>query len=339
MRLLSVKNGAVLCLILFSTLLSVAGTQAQFGDYYDRIQRHQQERYTSEADDVAMSDIITETAKCTDCISYKVTGVCFWLKCTLYPPSCQVLESILVEHYLPDFVVSVFSNETPFELGIMPSTDTGSITVDETAQYSPDSNVADTNLDFKQAEIVVNPAILAYNAMAESFGYSCQSTQSIPLQPMYASTLDPAWEAPIIEQYYPQALTGFPRMSEAPEYWGPIYPRTGWNSLQHDSLASLVAAERAAEILTGGFSAHVFFPPGNDCGNKCWAPPKVAVGDDANGFQMIYPFVDDDSKPLPRHGSWSRGMETPDERYTWVLWRRYECCDDRGSFIGRVEID
>lgn len=40
------------------------------------------------------------------CLAYRVTGVCFWLRCT--PFGCSVKTSIKVSHYMPDVVVSTY---------------------------------------------------------------------------------------------------------------------------------------------------------------------------------------------------------------------------------------
>ncbi|KQP14775.1 hypothetical protein ASF43_11950 [Pseudorhodoferax sp. Leaf267] len=41
------------------------------------------------------------------CLAYRVTGVCFWLRCTIF--GCSVKTSIRVSHYVPDVVVSTFN--------------------------------------------------------------------------------------------------------------------------------------------------------------------------------------------------------------------------------------
>lgn len=48
-------------------------------------------------------------ASAPSCISYKVTGVCFFLRCTLY--GCTVETSIRVSHYMPDVVISSFNDQ------------------------------------------------------------------------------------------------------------------------------------------------------------------------------------------------------------------------------------
>ncbi|EGH15327.1 hypothetical protein PSYMP_29053, partial [Pseudomonas amygdali pv. morsprunorum str. M302280] len=43
-----------------------------------------------------------------DCLEYKVVGICYWLLCT--PFGCKVKTSTKVRHFVPDAVVSSYSN-------------------------------------------------------------------------------------------------------------------------------------------------------------------------------------------------------------------------------------
>lgn len=51
--------------------------------------------------------IIASTLSPT-CLEYKVVGICYWLLCT--PFGCKVKTSTKVRHYVPDAVVSTYSN-------------------------------------------------------------------------------------------------------------------------------------------------------------------------------------------------------------------------------------
>lgn len=42
------------------------------------------------------------------CLEYKVVGICYWLLCTAL--GCKVKTSTKVRHYVPDAVVSAYSN-------------------------------------------------------------------------------------------------------------------------------------------------------------------------------------------------------------------------------------
>src|SRR5690606_5051208 len=51
---------------------------------------------------------IAGSALSLDCIAYRVRGICFWLRCTF--TGCSLETSVRVEHYVPDAVVSSYSN-------------------------------------------------------------------------------------------------------------------------------------------------------------------------------------------------------------------------------------
>ena len=56
-----------------------------------------------------MGVVSATLASAPSCISYKVTGVCFFLRCT--PFGCSVETSIRVSHYMPDVVLSSFNDQ------------------------------------------------------------------------------------------------------------------------------------------------------------------------------------------------------------------------------------
>lgn len=51
---------------------------------------------------------IVSSALSPDCLEYRVVGICYWLYCT--PFGCSVRTSVKVRHYVPDAVVSSYSN-------------------------------------------------------------------------------------------------------------------------------------------------------------------------------------------------------------------------------------
>ncbi len=48
------------------------------------------------------------------CVDWKITGVCFWLKCGGFPPGCSIKTSVKVRHFNPDAIVQVY--QTPGEV-------------------------------------------------------------------------------------------------------------------------------------------------------------------------------------------------------------------------------
>jgi integrating conjugative element protein (TIGR03756 family) len=319
---------------------------------------------------------ITEaTMKCGNCLDYKIIGTCTWLTIQLFEISVKT--SVIAKHYLPDYVVSIYSSLPAYETkfisidGFVKSlgeaaTGLESGTSDIRTYNMTRHNIAagaqqrdiDTNLDYKKADIFVNPGIIVWNTLASGLGFSCASNERTPYAPKFISDYDPVWRGYItggklslLEALYPQSLAGFPRQSQLPEFWGNIFPRTGWTSLPFDAMSALVAASRATDILTNNAFPHLLVPVGNSCPDKCWPPKGVELGNDHNKFQLVYPYVQDSAAPLPRSGEWVRDhelkldlitaengnielpMEAKDHAWAWVLWRQYECCKKVGDHL------
>src|SRR3546814_17840376 len=51
---------------------------------------------------------IVASALSPSCLEYRVVGICYWLSCSA--SGCRIRTSIKVRHYVPDAVVSSYSN-------------------------------------------------------------------------------------------------------------------------------------------------------------------------------------------------------------------------------------
>lgn len=56
-----------------------------------------------------MGVVSATLASAPSCLSYQVTGVCFFLRCTAF--GCTVETSIRVSHYMPDVIISSFNDQ------------------------------------------------------------------------------------------------------------------------------------------------------------------------------------------------------------------------------------
>merc|ERR1712138_237105 len=90
-----------------------------------------------------------------DCLEYRVTGICYWLYCSL--SGCSVRTSIKVRHYVPDAVVSSYSNtgQNPWiEVRPMsPPTPSAQAGGDGTTNEDHENNLA----KFKNADVIGHP--------------------------------------------------------------------------------------------------------------------------------------------------------------------------------------
>ena len=147
---------------------------------------------------------IVSSALSPDCLEYRVVGICYWLYCT--PFGCSVRTSVKVRHYVPDAVVSSYSNtgENPWlEVRAMsmpnPTAKAGG---DGTTNHDNENNLA----KFKNADVIGHPAGMVFSQFASASGYTCEGAGTA-FMPYLLSTLDTmAWRYNIPEAFYPEAL-------------------------------------------------------------------------------------------------------------------------------------
>ena len=172
--------------------------------------------------------IVTSTLS-PDCLEYRVTGICYWLYCTW--TGCTVRTSVKVRHYIPDAVVSSYSNtgENPWvEVRAMslpnPTAKAGG---DGTTNEDHENNLA----KFKNADVIGHPGGHVFSQFASASGYTCEGAGTA-FMPYLLSTLDTlAWRYNIPEALYPEALIPGRReigTRTAMNLWGNVYPRGGF---------------------------------------------------------------------------------------------------------------
>ncbi len=288
----------------------------------------------SSAKEISTDDIIESATSCTDCIDWRISGMCFWLKCT--PFGCDIETSVRVTHFLPDAVVSSYSELAPWS---------------ETADWNPTNGaslttkntIEDTTIDFKHVTVIGNPALLVLDQLSNN-DYFCSSGET-PFEPFFLSALDETgWHRQIPELLYPQALSGSPAIGSNSGHWQNLYPRCGWTSHPDDPKSAAVAALRAAHIVSRSGQPHIYLPMSNDCGDdkKCWPPEEIEHENSDFKWQMITPVEQDTGEAFGESNvgnSWSNGKNTPDEQYAWHLWRKYSCCEPKGAFLYSVEFE
>jgi len=293
----------------------------------------------TKAQDISTAQI-AQSGFSTDCLDYDVIGVCFWLHCTI--SGCEIRTSVLVKHYVPELVISSYrkTGENPwsdFASLLSPPTpiaqDGGRTTNSDRATQS--------NLVFKNTDAIGHPSTLAFDTLASSFGFSCESGAT-PFFPYFLSTLDTlAWRQGIPEMVYPQAVTpGLRELGKFGDLWGNIYPRSGFINQVHDYKAAAVMAQRTADIVTRESQPHIYWPLNPESEAGYWPPGPVEEGqEDTHKWQMLRPQMTQQCRVWPdRTASYPYGERVSDEGdYVWALWRPYECCQRRGQqFLGRT---
>lgn len=296
------------------------------------------------SESVSSATISSNALNCTDCIDWKISGMCFFLKCT--PFGCSIKTSIRVSHNIPDLVASSYTNRSAWT---------------ETANWNPIRNSAslsrfnrgekgDTQLDYKHTDIIGNPALLVFN-QASNTGYFCPSDTEV-MQPYFLSGLDPSWSKPDTERLYPQSWVGIPAIKSNKTLgiiggqWAQVYPRTGWGAHPTDVINGAVAAHRAAHIVSRKGQPHIYQPADGGCSPhmKCWPPGQLETNENKgrNGylFQMVSPKEDSTAKAFGGDANnWIAKRYSSNESYVWNVWRRYSCCEKKGTFLYAITYD
>ncbi|MGR0116396.1 TIGR03756 family integrating conjugative element protein [Ralstonia pseudosolanacearum] len=280
---------------------------------------------------------ITASALSPDCLAYRVVGVCYWLSCSW--SGCTVHTSVKVRHYIPDAVVSSYS-----DTGKNPWAEVAPMSApNPTAQAGGDGTTNQYHEDnlakFKNADVIGHPSGAAFSQYASQFGYTCAGA-AIPFMPYLLSTLDTvAWRYDVPESVYPEALT--PGMREvggrlSMNLWGNVYPRGGFLHQPDDYKAGAVVAQRAGDVVTRRGQLHVYQPLVADAHDGYWPAGALIEGDASTGkWQELTPTLSTACAVFPNsniHQQATRGD------YAWALWRPYACCQRRGQiFLGSTD--
>ncbi|HGX3311263.1 TPA: TIGR03756 family integrating conjugative element protein [Pseudomonas aeruginosa] len=271
------------------------------------------------------------------CLEYRVVGVCYWLHCSL--GGCRVRTSVKVRHFVPDAVVSSYSNtgQNPWvEVRAMslpnPTARGGG---DGTTNQENENNLA----KFKNADVIGHPGSAAFSRFAASFGYSCAGAGT-PFMPYLLSTLDTvAWRYNVPESVYPEALV--PGLREigartTMNLWGNVYPRGGLLHQSDDHKAAAVVAQRAGDIVTRRGQLHVYQPLLANSRPGYWPAGALMESRASTGkWQELTPRRSSSCEVFPNNLLLSQARQGD---YAWALWRPYSCCRRRGQvFLGSTD--
>ncbi|WP_150127663.1 TraU family protein [Janthinobacterium psychrotolerans] len=184
-----------------------------------------------------------------------------------------------------------------------------------------------------------------FAAPAAASGLMCPST-SKGLMVHFHSYLDAlVWRGIVpAELLYPQ--TYLPGVQEVGisglNTWGSLYPRVGSVTQQVPMKGAAVLAQRVANIISQSAQPHVYAALSPDSGYRYFGLGPVLPNDSKNSkWQRLYPhssatcevFGSNDTMSLT---TWGDGQSSPEEAYSWNLWRRLECCKVEGAFIGSI---
>lgn len=282
---------------------------------------------------------IMSSALSLDCLEYRVVGICFWLRCSIY--ECDVETSVQVRHFAPDAVVSSYSNigENPWaDVAFMsPPNATAVSGGDGTTDQVSEHDMA----KFKNADVIGHPAGAVFNQFVGQFGYICPGAGT-PFAPYLLSTLDSvAWRHNLPEMLYPESL--IPGLREVGSrqslnLWGNVYPRGGFLHQLDDYKAAAVVAQRAGDVVTRRGQIHVYQPLLSNERDGYWPAGALIEGDESTGkWQELAPRMSSSCAVFPNLNT---RVQATDGGYAWALWRPYSCCQRQGQiFLGHVEFN
>ena len=154
-------------------------------------------------------DALAESVLSTDCLDWKVDGICLWIHCSIF--GCFVVTSPLISHRLPDLVVQSYINpgEPPWNewkpiakaLAAASSSIAGNVFGFElgggTAGTGASVHKFSDSLQYYETDAVGNPiAALASRAAGP---FLCQSDVT-PMLPYFSAAADAAsWRSGIAE--------------------------------------------------------------------------------------------------------------------------------------------
>ena len=265
---------------------------------------------------VNSADIIAESMSLS-CIGWAPTGVCFWLKCRVFPPSCSVETSLKVRHYNPDAIVQVYQTpgDTPWgemsfvsdalslgQSGATPANADRISSKPRNKEKGKDLRKQSAKIINRHVDIIGSPGLLLVSEVIGSMEYGCESGVT-PYMPYFVSTLDYySWKYPYAD--WLKLATFIPGMREVGERndgentsmlltgkFGNVYPRVG-SLVQNDTYkASAVFAQRAADIATDPSAMHIYTYLGEKNSKAGWWPPgQVKEYTSKEGkWQMLYP--------------------------------------------------
>lgn len=288
------------------------------------------------------------------CLRYKIIGICFWRVCA--GPYCWIEETLKVDHYLPDAVVSVYRKQesNPW--------DYAQTLVDPLAKqegqaqvkaimgfdmgYGNENNTSphDQNNHFKEADLIGNPTIMLFKSYPQVF----LPSQANSFLPYYLSQVDAyLWRSPLVEMaIYPLSwIPGRHIVGSLVSNWGNVYPRTGFITQPADAKAAAVIAQRVADIGTRDKQPHVYHSLNstNSCGIQCqvW---ETTENDSNTQWQMVYPLAETrcrvfgENDLVQPHPWGQEAAEKGTGNYAWILWRRYKgCIPGKGTYVGSID--
>ena len=283
---------------------------------------------------------------------FGVIGTCVWLDHGAFgiPYLAFTLE---LDEYLPDMVVTSFNEEgdDPWDAARITldkaSYTAGNIASKSITGYSlgngkasedNDSHEQANSLITKYVDVVGNPDPLKY------FPFLSLRLDTTSFFPYYSSATDTPGRLGVAEvlrftkninlfDYY--IGSGFTNK------WGYEFPRSMTSNTTNDYEASIMAALRAADIVTNNNTLHIVKSTGDSCGTNCAVANVIEEQNDKHEiWEEVYPIDrhiqlgQDASAIPPAHYLGEADEKAGNGNYVFLVWRHYRgCIQHSGKFL------
>lgn len=326
--------------------------------------------FTIRGDTLTTEEIVARSQS-TDCLDWKISGICIWLRCSIF--GCQVVTTPRISHYLPDFVVSSYAQtgQSPWPVveqslfdpttDLVSSLSGGSITGTGTSRLLQDE------LKFHEVDVIGSPVTRVPGVKR----FLCRRA-SQPFFPYFLSLFDAkAWRSGSPDSSRREALTpGMREIGSWPDYtWGSIYPRSGFILQTHAGKSAAVASQRAIDVVLRDNIGHIAsrmaehteqdvrrgnpkasnphtcglsggqwqrLPrsnKGGQCVKQVWRQWLPIADEKSDRWQMLLPHHSKRCETFGRQPEWPYPEVAGNDRYIWNYWGRYKCCVKAGGTL------
>ena len=305
------------------------------------------------------------------CLDWKITGACIWLRCSLF--GCRIVTTPRISHRLPDYVVAAYSQtgQSPWRGGQQHIPNPTRHAVNELSGGGI-SGVGATDqltdeLKFNEVDVIGGPVmrLTGFNR------FLCRRT-SRPLFPYFVSLQDAAaWRSGLPDHDRREAREpGLREIGSWPDFtWGSVYPRTGFVIQAHSGKAAAVASQRAIDIVLRDGTGHVTGQSINHqaqpvtrgdamasnpkacqvsggrweqtpklghagrCVKQVWYQWLGKADEKTDRWQMLLPHPTNRCETFGEQLEWRHPGVAENGGYVWNYWAKYKCCVKGGGVL------
>ncbi len=277
-----------------------------------------------------------------DYSQFELIGACVWLSWSWTGPNVETTPEL--DEYIPDLAVSVYNetgddpwwevNETIDKVGYA-----GGSAVAQAAfgfalgngqdTATNDSSQQGLNQRTKYVDVIGNVDPMAY------FPFLSLQLNTQSFEPYYLSEIDLPGRLGVAEDIDPESYDplGYYIGQSFVNKWGYEYPRIMTSNTDNDYTASVMAAQRAADIVTNGNALHVVNSTSDSCGTNCAVANVIEENSDNNElWEEVYP-NDEHISPGQNAATLPPGQilggtdeQAGNGNYVFVIWRHYKGC-------------